>query len=294
MPYTGWKAIIRFEMNARLHMVQVAVLLPAFLSAAHAREVPLSTMDLGEATLASPRVVVEGGAGSFDPAWAGDRLLTDPVSDLALGRFERHGRPVWDPSSGAWYVWANGAIVRLDGSRAVVVVDGVQGRDLDVRAARGVAVSREPDHAIVVWSLDGRSEPRRLACGANYFHPRLSPDGTSVLVQEARSGGGRLLLVSMDGRARDLGPGSDGAFTPDGRGVVFTVVSGDGHRVAGADLVHLDLASGRRTRLTWTSHAAEVEPAISPDGRFLAFVDALAGTVCVARMPALPGGGGGP
>lgn len=276
-------------------MIAVAVLLPAFLSAAHAREIPLSALHPGEATLAKPLVVVEGVVASLGPAWAGDHLFTDPASDLDLVRFESHGHPVWDPSSSAWYVWTNGAVVRLEGDRAVVVLDGVQGRDLDVRVARGVVVSREPDASIVLWRLDrGPNSRRVLLQGPMYFHPRFSPDGTNVLVQESRADGGRLVLVSMDGQVRDLGPGSDGAFTPDGRNVVFTVVSGDGHRVAGADLVHLDLASGRRTRLTWTSHVAEVEPAVSPDGRFLAFVDALAGTVCVARMPALPGGGGGP
>ncbi len=283
---------MRLEMNARIRVVGVAVLVPGFLSVAQAREIPVSALNPGEAALAS--VVVEDAAASLGPLWAGDRLVTDPASDLGLDRFERHGPPVWDPSSGAWYVWANGAIVRLEGDRAVVVAEGVQGRDLDVRAARGVAVSREPDHAIVVWSLDGRSKPRQLLRGTGYFHPRLSPDGASVLVQEARGGGGGLLLLSLDGRVRDLGAGSDGVFTPDGRGVVLAVVSGDGRRVVEADLVHLDLASGQRTRLTRTPDVAEVEPAVSPDGRFIAFVDARTGGLRVARMPARPAAGGAP
>lgn len=251
---------------------------------------------LEAATLDRPVVFAVDPAAPLDPLWVGDALWPFPGEGFwAIRGFERHGTPVWDPSSSAWYVWANGAVVRLDGDRAVVVLDGVQGRDLDVRAARGVVVSREPDASIVLWRLDGGLSSRRvLLQGPMYFHPRFSPDGMNVLVQESRADGGRLVLVSMDGRARDLGPGSDGAFTPDGRGVVFTVVSGDGHRTVAADLYHLDLAAGRRTRLTWTPHAAEVEPAVSLDGRFLAFVDARTGSLCIARMPALPGGGGGP
>lgn len=265
-------------------------------SEASAHGIPLSDSALDGATLDRPTVVVRHSTAALDPTWAGDVLFPAlPAGLPALARLDRHGPPVWDPSSGAWFAWAEGTLVRLDGDRAMVVVDGVQGRDLDVRAARGVAVSREPDHAIVLWRLGAGVESRRvLLRGSVYFHPRLSPDASVVLVQEGRADGGRLVLVSMDGQVRDLGPGSDGAFTPDGRGVIFAVVSGDGHRVVGADLVHLDLVSGRRTRLTWTADAAEVEPAVSPDGRFIAFVDARTGSLCVARMPALPAAGGAP
>ncbi len=246
-------------------------------------------------TLEQPAVVAPGETLAFEPVWGGEVLFPSPPTFSALDRFERHGPPVWDPSSGSWYVWANGAIVRLDGTRAVVVADGVQGRDVDVRAARGVAVSREPDHSIVLWKWADSAEPRRvLLRGNTYFRPRLSPDASLVLVQEARAGGGRLVLVSMDGHARDLGFGSDGVFTPDGRGVILAVVTGDGHRIVEADLVYLDLASGRRTWLTRTPDEAEVHPAVSPDGRFIAFVDARAGSLCVARMPPLLGAAGVP
>lgn len=272
------------------------MLVLAVPSEASAQGIPLSASALDGATLDRPTVVARGLAAALAPTWAGDVLFPAPPAGLpALARLERHGPPVWDLSSGAWFTWADGAVVRLDGARAVVVVDGVQGRDLDVRAARGVAVSREPDHTIVLWRLGtGVESPRVLLRGPMYFHPRLSPDASVVLVQESRADGGWLVLVTLDGGVRDLGPGSDGAFTPDGLGVVFTVASGDGRRVVDADLHHLDLASGRRTRLTRTPHAAEVEPAVSPDGRFIAFVDARTGSLCVARMPALPAAGGTP
>lgn len=257
-----------------------------------ARDIPVSALEPGKATLENPMVLAEGDAASGPVVWAGDRLFTDPALDLGLARFERHGPPVWDPSSAAWYVWANGAVVRLDGERAVVVLDGVQGSDLDVRGGAGIAVSREPDHAIVLWHLDGHEGPHTLLRGSNYFHPRLSPDGMFVLVHISGANGGRLLVVSPDGTTRDLGPGSDGTFTPDGRGVVFTMVAGDGRRVTAADLYHVDLGSGRRTRLTATADRAEVEPAVSPDGRFVAFSDALTGRRFVARMPEVQSGGG--
>lgn len=250
---------------------------------------PSALVSVG-ATTEFPFVVSEGVESchnpSRNPIWAEDRLLTDPASDLALARFERYGEPVWDPTSGAFYVWANGALVRLDGTRAVVVMDGILGRDLDIRARLGLVVSREPDHSIVLWDLGGTPERRRLLRGSDYFRPRFSPNGQAILVQRSGVKGGGLLLVSLDGNVRDLGSGSDGVFTPDGQGVVFAMVSSDGLRITGADLYHLDLPSGVRTRLTATVSRAEIAPAISPDGRFIAFVDAFSGHVLVTRMPA--------
>ncbi len=253
-----------------------------------------SSASLQGATLERPAVLMEGGAMSFSPLWAGEVLFATPPADLpALVRMEHHGPPVWDPSSGAWYAWGNGALVRLAGESALVVLEGPLGRDLDVRAADGVAVSREPDHTIVRWGLEDGSR-RVLLRGPGYFRPRFSHDGSLVLVQESREGGGRMWLVSREGTVHDLGPGSDGTFTPDGLGVVFTMVVHDGHRIVDADLYYLDLPSGRRTRLTRTRGVAEVEPAVSPDGRFIAFVDAHTGRLCVAPMPGAAGGGSAP
>jgi len=226
-------------------------------------------------------------AQAADPAsrvvWAGALLYVNPEFEV-LTRTERHGPAVFDPSSNAWYAPANGALVRLEAERAVVVLDGVQGLDFDVRAARGVAVSREPDHAIVLWNLADRSR-RVLLRGTNYFAPRLSPDGSRVLVHESRPDGGHLLLIDPDGDVRDLGPGVDGTFTPDGRSVVFARVEHDRERVIRADLYRLDIVSRRTERLTATPDVAETAPAVSPDGRFVAYLDAFDARVCVAPMP---------
>lgn len=272
----------------------VAVFIAGGFTSARAQGIRVAPSVLEATALDRPLVVAQDTL--LDPVWVGEVLFESPPVGLeALERLVHHGPPVWDPSSWAWFAWAGGAIVRLDKGRAVVVADGVQGRDLDVRAAHKVAVSREPDNTIVLWRLGSVTEPRRvLLRGSAYFHPRLSPDASYVLVHQSWADGGRLVLISMDGRVRDLGPGSDGSFTPDGLGVVFTVVSGDGRRVVDADLHYLDVSSGVRTRLTWTPNVAEVEPAVSPDGRFIAFVDAVTGRLCVARMPTLSSARGAP
>jgi hypothetical protein len=252
-------------------------------------QTPLSPSTTGTPSLERPLRVQTGNAKLTRPLWSNEGLWPAvPTALRGLATVERCGFPVYDASSRAWYAAANGALVELrpDGRLPVVIGAALQGRDIDVRARAGVLVSREPDHTIVLlrWA-DGEVRQRSvLISGARFFRPRLSPDGSRVLVAESRATGGHLWLLSLDGKATDLGPGYDGAWHPDGVRILFTRVSHDGHRVTAADLWQLELASGRRLQLTRTTDLAEVEPALSPDGRYLAFVDATSGDLYLARF----------
>jgi dipeptidyl aminopeptidase/acylaminoacyl peptidase len=199
---------------------------------------------------------------------------------------EKPGIPVYDAASRTWYASANGCLVELrpDG-RLAVLLHGVQGVDVDVRASQAVAVSREPDHTIVLHRWAGAPVRRVLLRGDRFHAPRLSPDGQQVLVQESRAGGGHLWWVTVDGRAVDLGEGSGASWHPDGRRVIYSRVKGDGYRVTAADLFLLDLATRRTVCLGRTPAVAEVNPVVSPDGKRVAFLDARSGELYVAGFP---------
>lgn len=221
--------------------------------------------------------------------WVGSRLVavdgatTQPTSE------DRYGSPVWDPSSHTWYRQANGTIVRLDsGDCLTVVIDDVQGIDIDVRAAAGVAVSREPNGAIVRHRFAG--DRSVLARGKGLAAPRLSPDGTRVLVTESRPGGGHVLVLAPGRAPLDLGPGHGPAWLPDGR-VVVARPDHDGHRVTASTLHVIDPATGAESRIPNLPTIVPIRPTVSDDGARLAFVDAVTGAVHVARMPAPEPGG---
>lgn len=238
-------------------------------------------------TLASPAKV---GVRLEAPFWNAEGLWPAAPSNLpALAAIEHKGAPIHDPSSGAWFASANGTIVRVDGDHLRVVTDNVQGTDIDVRASASVAVSREPDSTIVLHRFGTRTERKVLLAGAGFFHPRFSPDGSSVLITESRSSGGHFWLVPLDGAPVDLGQGYDPAWHPDGRRVVFARLTHDGMAVTASDLWVVEVASRTETRLAQTLGTAEVKPVISPDGRWIAFADARTGDGYVAAL-SLTGG----
>lgn len=243
----------------------------------------------GPATIASPERVATVESRGADPVWTARGLLTAPLGGLGgLARSEKAGPAVYDASVGAWFAMSMGQLVRVDeGERLTVVADGIQGTDVDVRAFSGLAVSREPDDTIVLHRFGPAGTGTTvLMRGEAFFHPRFSPDGRRVLVAESRAGGGHMWVVNLaDGRATDLGQGYGATWHPDGRTVVFSRVVHDSMRIWAADLYAVDVATGAIRLLALTGDRAEVEPAVSPDGRWVAFVDALTGDLLVGRFP---------
>lgn len=240
----------------------------------------------------TPRLSNAGAAvavGVTDPFFDDQDLHARPsIPPGPLENVERPGPAVWDRESRAWFASANGKLVRIEGTSLVVVADGIQGRDLDVRFARCAAVSREPDDRIVLHIWDGEGTTHTMLVeGEGYFGPRFSPDGESILLSESRAAGGRMIVVSSAGEKRDLGQGYGPVWHPDGKHVVFSRIEHDGHRVTAADLYVLNLATGTEYLLPGLDGAAEVEPAVSADGQSLAFVDALTGEVHLGPFPAV-------
>jgi len=256
--------------------------------AARALTWPVASVARARPTLLKPMVVARGSGKLGSPVFTRGALWTaSPRRLRGLATVEKPGRPCHDATSRAWYASANGCLVRVEtGGSLPVLVCGVQGVDVHVRATRGLAVSREPDHRVVLHRFGrGGTGRRTLLRGWRFFDPRLSPDGSRVLVSESRPGGGHVWMVDLRGTARDLGPGHGPAWHPDGRRVILSRVRHDGSRVLGADLWQVDVVTGRATRLARTAAVAETDPTVSPNGRWLAYVDARSGDLLVARLP---------
>ena len=202
------------------------------------------------------------------------------------------GAAIWDRSSSAWFLPMAGMVVRLTADRQLRrLVDNIDSLDMDIRTAAGLLVARTADDRIILRRLgDGGGADRTLLSGPAFFEPRLSPDGQQVLVSQSHAEGGRMWLVNLDGAKRDVGQGYGPVWMPDGAGLLFARVVGRSQQIRDAELWHLDLNRGVERQLTATPHIAEIEPAVSPDGHWLAYGDAKTGDLCVAAWPKPPQG----
>ena len=238
----------------------------------------------------------------LDPFWGPDglwsrRLRAPRPGDVATGA--ARGAAVWDPSSQSFFAMFAGLLIRVDrsarGESWSPLLPGVAGHDLDVRALAGVAVSREPDDTIVLHRFAGGIPSRRILLrGPGYFEPQLSPDGTKVLVSQSRAGGGHMIVVDLNEAAgrpavHDLGQGYGPTWHPAGDRVVFAVIQQREGRISSSELWMQWLRSGRRLALSSTVSTAEIEPAISPDGHFVSYVNAQTGRLLLAALPSIAG-----
>jgi len=227
--------------------------------------------------------------GSADPVYIGEKVQEKRVfAHPDLADVERAGKAIWDPSSKAWYAAANGTLVRIsEDGRLIVVADGVQGHDIDVRLAAGVAVSREPDDRILLHDAGASRGPAHVLMeGPSFFNPRLSPEGKSVLVHESRATGSRIWLVAVEsGEARVLCEGVSAAWHSDGERVLFARIDHDSRRILGGVLAEIELATGIERVLKTPDGVAPVEPASSPDGSQIAFVDAFTDRILTMPYP---------
>ena len=139
---------------------------------------------------------------------------------------------------------------------------------------------REDNFDIYV-KLVGGGDPLRLTRDAAVdANPSWSPDGTQIVFRRTTGAleGALVLISALGGPERVLVQGlvgSHASFTPDGRALVTGFRdSVDG----GLGLFVLDLATGERRRLTTSppgTWAGDMAPAVSPDGRTVAFARAL-------------------
>lgn len=269
----------------------VAAARPAFAQSAGRDLLVRPNLDTDlPATFEAPVVLARGVAG--EPVWTRSGLWADrPESLWGLAQNVEDARPpVWDPSSDAWYAWALGALVQVrpDGGLPVVL-ESLPGHDFDIRASKGLVVYRDPSRdEIVLARLDGSADRRVLLSGFHFFNPRFSPDGSRVVVSQSRAEGGRLWLCSVDGSGEapvDLGRGEQPSWSADGLRLVFLKVDHDGHRLTSSTLFTREVATGAERRVATTRAPLALQPRLSPDGRFVAFVEAETRALLLARLP---------
>jgi dipeptidyl aminopeptidase/acylaminoacyl peptidase len=142
-----------------------------------------------------------------------------------------------------------------------------------------------PTEAGNVWlaPTDGSAPPRRLTDEADHIYVRsFSPDGRQLLLaqSEGSSEHDHLILLDLEsGERRLLTPKQDdhyvfsGAFTPDGRSIVYIASWDDATRTAieGQRIYLHDLDTGTRRMVSASDRLSDRPIELSDDGRFLIY-----------------------
>ena len=114
------------------------------------------------------------------------------------------------------------------------------------------------------------------------LNPALSPDGKKVAFQLPGKG---IFVCNADGSGiESVCKGSHPAWLPDNRTIVVSRVSDDGSRFTASDLYAVDTANGNETLLTGNTDIIALTPAVSPDGKKVAFENAQDASIYVINL----------
>jgi len=153
-----------------------------------------------------------------------------------------------------------------------------------------VTVHRSVEDAdIWVYELERGTRTRLSSEGA--YHPVWSPDGDAIIFTSDRNGPWELFRAQADGTgpveliATSQGMNFPGSFTPSGSVVLFQGGS------LNWDIFSLDATGDGTPQAVLATPALEVQPVLSPDGRWLAYTSDESGQLEVNVRP-FPGPGG--
>lgn len=236
-------------------------------------------------------VPVPGGRWVALSGWRGRGLFAVPVAGGPLVTVQEGYLGPRRPAGGPDRLCLEDAA-----TRQALVADLARG---ELAAARG-AECVGPDYAqdslgLVLHAAPGRTlwlHPRRgqlheetpargprLLAEAPMWDVVPGPSGRHVAYATGTLAEPRLHVLDVaSGRVTDLGPGAQPAWLPDGAALVYAVPAGVQRRpgttsITAADLFGVDLADLRPRQLTRTPAIAEMQPAVSSDGRTLLLSD---------------------
>lgn len=208
------------------------------------------------------RAITDADGAGYKMVWSGNDAITGSTRTIERGRM-MHQVCTWSTVDGSATV-----TVAKDRRRTLPAV---------ARGAAGLysAMLANPDLAATTPALAEFT-------GAMVINPALSPDGSQIAFQVAGRG---MWLINADGTGlRNLGTGSHPAWLPDGKSIVYTVVTDNGSEFTSSTLYAMDTRSGRKTILTAAADILPLTPAVSPDGQKVAFENARDNAIYVVTL----------
>jgi Tol biopolymer transport system component len=129
-------------------------------------------------------------------------------------------------------------------------------------------------------NVAGQVEALQSLDGSMIFNPVLSPAGDKIVFQASNGKG--LYICNADGSGlRSLGKGERATWMPDGKYIVVMLIEDNGEVVTKGELISIHVATGARDTLLSSDKYIALSPAVSPDGKQIAFEEYAAGAIYV-------------
>jgi Tol biopolymer transport system component len=195
--------------------------------------------------------------------------------------------PVWSPdgtklsftslkNNGLWEVSANGTNFRQVSAE---VGAGNHLRALAGNNANPLLQKMMNDPANVACQTEALQSLR----GSLIFNPVLSPQNDKIVFQASNGKG--LYICNADGSdLRSLGKGERATWMPDGKYIVVMQTEDNGEVLTKGELISIHIASGARNTLLSSDKYIALSPAISPDGKKIAFEEYAGGAIYVMNI----------
>ena len=118
--------------------------------------------------------------------------------------------------------------------------------------------------------------------GKIVINPALSADGSMVAFQIPGKG---MWVCDSDGsNLKSLGKGSNPQWLADNESLIFTVVTDDGSQFTASDIYSMNINSGKKYLLTENTNLIPLTPSVSPDGKKVAFENAIDASIYVINL----------
>ena len=118
--------------------------------------------------------------------------------------------------------------------------------------------------------------------GKIVINPSLSLDGNKVAFQIPGEG---MWTCNNDGsELKSLGKGSNPQWLPDNESIIYTVVTDDGSNFTSSDIYSMNINNGKKHLLTGNTVLIPLTPTVSPDGKKVAFENAIDASIYVINL----------
>lgn len=249
-----------------------------------------------------PQKLIECKGGLMAPVWSpsGDKIAvtTDNYTGILVANADGTALTKLTADRGAGYkmAWSNdgkqimGRSMTINGNlvkREMKAWNVADGKAIKVKTSRSIPSWSNTNIVYDIMANDAAGATAKIAALKSYagkmvINPALSPDGSKVAFQIPGQG---VMVINADGSGlKQVCSGSHPAWLPDSKSLIVSRVNDNGQRFTSSDLFAINIENNQEYLLTGSTDVIPLTPAVSPDGKKVAFENANDASIYVINL----------